>query len=111
MINEDQLEQLCLQWFQEGGYDYVYGPDIAPEGESPERGDYGQIVLTQRLLACIKKINPQLPFSALEEAAHIASKPDHPSLIQNNRTFHRLLIDGIKVQFDSGNEKKKIMFS
>jgi len=42
MITEDQLEQLCLDWFQEGGYEYVNG--IAYDGETPERKDYRQVV-------------------------------------------------------------------
>ena len=28
MITEDQLEQLCLDWFREGGYEYAYGPEL-----------------------------------------------------------------------------------
>ena len=32
MITEDQLEQLCLDWFKETGYEYAYGLDIAPDG-------------------------------------------------------------------------------
>ena len=104
-INEDQLEQLCLDWFREVGFEYANGYDIAPDGEAPEREDYRQIVLTGRLLDALARINPQIPPSALEEAAHEISKPEHPSLIQNNRAFHRLLIDGIKVQFNQGDEK------
>lgn len=42
MITEDQLEQLCLEWFREGGYGYLYGPDIAHDGEVPERVDCRQ---------------------------------------------------------------------
>jgi hypothetical protein len=30
MITEDQLEQLCIEWFNTIGYDYVCGYDIAP---------------------------------------------------------------------------------
>ncbi|MGV6816914.1 MAG: type I restriction endonuclease subunit R [Thiotrichales bacterium] len=104
-INEDQLEQHCLDWFREVGYDYANGYDIAPDGEASEREDYRQIVLTGRLLDALARINPQIPQSALEEAAHTISKPEHPSLIQNNRAFHRLLIDGVKVQFNQGDEK------
>ncbi|HHJ15469.1 MAG TPA: type I restriction endonuclease subunit R [Gammaproteobacteria bacterium] len=106
MITEDQLEQLCLDWFREGGFEYAYGPDIAQDGDAPERSDYRQVVLTGRLLDAITRINPHIPQSALEEAAHLVAKPDHPSLIQNNRAFHRLLIDGVKVQFNQGDEKK-----
>ena len=32
MITEDQLEKLCLDWFREGGYEYVNGYDIAHDG-------------------------------------------------------------------------------
>ena len=42
MITEDHLEQLCLDWFRTGGYEYAYGPDIAHDGESPARRDYQQ---------------------------------------------------------------------
>jgi type I restriction enzyme R subunit len=106
MINEDQLEQLCIGWFREGGFEYVFGSDIAHDGDASERVDYRQVVLTGRLLDSIKRINPQIPQTALEEAAHIVAKPDHPSLIQNNRAFHRLLTDGVKVQFNKGDQKK-----
>ncbi len=99
MIAEDQLEQLCLSWFQEGGFEYVYGPDISPDGNAPERSDYRQVVLAGRLMDAIKRINPHLPQNALEEAAHSVTKPDHPSLIHNNRAFHRLLIDGVKIEY------------
>lgn len=50
MITEDQLEQQYLDWFQAQGYSYVCGYDIAPDGSSPERDDYHQVVLKQRLL-------------------------------------------------------------
>ena len=36
MITEDQLEQLCLDWFKAIGYDYVCGYDIAPDGDQPD---------------------------------------------------------------------------
>ena len=45
MITEDQLEQLCLDWFQSIGYNTICGYDIAPDGDSPERSDYRQIIL------------------------------------------------------------------
>jgi len=106
MINEDQLEQLCLDWFSEGGYEYIYGPDIAPDGEAPERADYRQVVLIGRLLDALQKINPHIPFEALEEAALTASKPEYPILIKNNRTFHKLLLEGVPVVYFEGDVKK-----
>ena len=45
MITEDQLEQECIRWFTDQGYLYKNGYDIAPDGDSPERDDYHQVVL------------------------------------------------------------------
>ena len=100
MISEDQLEQLCLDWYREGGYEYVYGPEIAHDGSAPEREDYKQVILTGRLLEALQRINPHIPRTTLEEqVVHILSKPESPVLIQNNRQFQRYLLDGVPVEY------------
>jgi len=48
-MTEDQLEQEALGWLADVGYATVYGPDITPDGPSPERTDYRQVVLVDRL--------------------------------------------------------------
>lgn len=60
-MNEAQQEQLCLHWFQEIGYEQVFGPDIACDGPRSERQDYRQVVLLGRLLSAPQHINPHLP--------------------------------------------------
>lgn len=108
MITEDQLEQLCLNWFREGGYEYANGYDIAHDGEAPEREDYKQVLLIGRLLDVLQRINPQIPVPTLEEqVVHVLSKPEHPVLIQNNRTFQQYLLDGIPVEYADKNDKKQ----
>ncbi|WP_051039782.1 type I restriction endonuclease subunit R [Synechococcus sp. PCC 7336] len=99
MITEDQLEQLCLQWFQDTGWIYIPGPDLAPEGPTPERKDYRDVILTDRLQTALTQINSALPPAAIAEALHIATTPEHPTLIQNNHAFHRLLKNGIPVEY------------
>ncbi len=47
VITEDDLEQLALTWFQDAGWEYCHGPDIAPDGDAPERADYKQVVLKE----------------------------------------------------------------
>lgn len=106
MITEDQLEQLCLDWFRNGGYDCVFGPDIARDGDTPERTDYHQVVLTSRLLAALQKINPHIPLVTLEEAVQTVTKPQSPVLIQSNRAFHKLLLEGIPVEYRNGDDIK-----
>ena len=107
MITEDQLEQLCLDWFQTIGYDYNCGYDIAPDGASPERSDYRQIILSTRLLDCLVRINPHIPTSTLEQVALQVAKPETPILIKNNKAFHQMLLEGVKVEYKDENGVEK----
>ncbi len=106
MITEDQLEQLCLDWFKSIGYDYANGYDIAPDGNIPERSDYRQIILSGRLIEQLQKINPHIPTATLEAVAQQISKPETPILIKNNKAFHSLLLQGMKVDFKEGEQSK-----
>ncbi len=106
MITEDKLEQLCLDWFRAQGYSYAYGPDIAFDGDTPERSDYLQVVLTGRLISALQKINPHIPLATLEEAAQTITKPESPVLIHNNRAFHKLLLEGVPIEYRDGDETK-----
>lgn len=106
MITEDQLEQLCLEWFQSIGYGYICGYAIAPDGENPERSDYRQIVLHDRLISRLQLINPHIPLATLEQVALQVAKPETPILIKNNKAFHRLLLEGVKVEYKDKDESK-----
>ena len=99
MITEDLLEQQCLNWFQELGYQYQNGYDIAPDGDTPERENYQQVTLPARLLSALHTLNPDIPDTALSEAAKTISTPQTPVLINNNRRFHHYLIEGVPVEY------------
>jgi type I restriction enzyme R subunit len=106
MLNEQQLEELCWGWFQEAGWRFAHGPDIAPDSSAPERTDYRQVVLRERLLAALTRINPQIPPAALEQAAHALQSVSEPQMVVRNRNVHRLLLNGLLVEFLAGDEKK-----
>ena len=107
MITEELLETTCLAWFEQIGYKYLNGYDIAPDGGSPERADYRQIVLSARLLDCLTRINPHIPVSTLEQVALQIAKPETPILIKNNKSFHQMLLEGVKVEYkDASGEEK-----
>ncbi|WP_210437694.1 type I restriction endonuclease subunit R [Vibrio crassostreae] len=108
MITEDQLEQECIRWFTEQGYLYKCGYSIAPDGDSPEREDYHQVVLKQRLLAQLERLNPELPSESLIQVANVVSSPETPVLIKNNRVFHKLLIEGVSVEYTVIEDGKNI---
>jgi type I restriction enzyme R subunit len=97
MINEDQVEQLAIEWFKEQGYDYLHGSEISPDSSAPERKSYQEVLLSNRIQTALTKLNPTLPSSAIDEAVHILQKPQHTTLIQNIRAFHKMLLQGIPV--------------
>jgi type I restriction enzyme R subunit len=106
MITEEQLEQLCLEWFKSIGYEYVCGYDIAPDAVSQERIDYRQIILFDRLIQQLQIINPHIPVSTLEAVGQQISKPETPVLIKSNKAFHQLLLEGVKVEYKEGDKSK-----
>jgi hypothetical protein len=87
VITEDQLEQLAIQWFQDTGWNYVNGADLAPEGATPERADFRTVVLKARLAEAVRRLNPKLPPAAVEEVVHVVTTPTETSLPRNNRAF------------------------
>ncbi|OLO08895.1 DEAD/DEAH box helicase [Salinicola sp. MH3R3-1] len=103
-MNEDQLEQLCLEWFSETGWEIANGTDIAPDGSAPERADYRQVLLLADCEAALSQLNPQLPEEAIQQAMAQVSKPESPDPVLANRAFHRLLLDGIPVQYKQDDE-------
>src|SRR5689334_18095656 len=107
MISEEQLERLAIHWFQDAGWTTANGADLAPEGATAERADFRAVVLEGRLAAAAQRLNPKLPASAVEEVVHVVSTPTEASLPRNNRAFHRLLMDGVKVEFTNAKGEKE----
>jgi len=97
-FTESIVEDATLNWFGELGFSLLHGPEIAPGELVAERAAFGEVVLEKRLRAALRKLNPALPVEALDEAFRKVAVPQHPSLIANNRAFHRMLIDGITVE-------------
>jgi type I restriction enzyme R subunit len=104
-MNEDQLEHACLDWFTDNGWEVAHGPDIACDGPSPERKDYRQVLLLDDLEAAIRRINPHLPDTAVEQALALISKPDSLDPVVSNRSFHRLLLEGIPVEYKRDDKR------
>ena len=98
-LNESHVEAATLAWLEELGFTVKHGPDIAPGELAAERNDYGQVVLEARLRAALTRLNPQLPAEALDDAFRKLTRPEGPTLEARNRAVHRLLIDGVTVEY------------
>lgn len=68
-MNEEQLENRCLDWFRNGGWDVLYGPAIASDGTNPQRNDYTQAILKSDLEMTFSRIKPRLPHECCDQVA------------------------------------------
>ncbi|WP_332445703.1 type I restriction endonuclease subunit R [Dehalococcoides mccartyi] len=98
-ITESIVEEATLGWFKDLGYQYLLGPDIACDGVAPERASYGDVVLLKRLQTAMIALNPNIPVEALEDAFEKVTRSESPSMVLNNRKFHKMLVDGIDVEY------------
>src|SRR5690606_36219168 len=74
-------------------------PDIAPDMPTAERASYGEAVLGTRLRDALARLNPTLPAEALEHAYRKLTRPEGVDLVQRNRALHRLLVNGVTVEY------------
>lgn len=99
-FTESDAEEAALEIFRELGYEYLYGPDIAPapEGARPERNSYSDVVLAERLRKALAKVNPKISAEAREEALKKIIRQESQKLILNNESFHKMLVEGVEVE-------------
>jgi type I restriction enzyme R subunit len=98
-LNESIVEEAALEWFGELGYAVGHGPHLAPGEPAAERNSFSEVVLVGRLRAAIRRLNFSIPEEAREEALRKVLRVGTPSLTQTNRAFHRMLRDGVPVEY------------
>ena len=98
-FTESVVEEAALAWLAQLGWTVVAGPSIAPGEPAAERAGYGEVVLAGRLRQALRRLNPAVPAEALEEALHKVLIPQAPALVANNRAFHRMLVEGVTVEY------------
>lgn len=102
-VTESVVEQAALAWLESTGWQVANGADIAPGEPGAEREHYGQVALERRLRNALDRLNPALPSDALDDAFRKLLRPDGADLIQQNRALHRLLVDGVTVEYRNGD--------
>ncbi len=97
-FTESLVEQAGLDWLAELGYQVAHGPALAHGEPAAERASFGDVVLVDRLHAALARLNSALPAEARDDALRQALAAPCPSLLENNRRFHRLLVEGVDVE-------------
>ena len=105
-ITENTIEEFSIELLERLGYQYIYAPDIAHDGERPERNSYEDVLLTERLQNAIRRINPKVPIDSQEEALKEIQRINSPELLANNEAFHRMLTEGINVSYQKDGHQR-----
>ena len=98
-LNEQIVEDAALSWFKGLQYAVAHAPHLAPGEIATERGSFADVLLVGRLRGAIARLNYAIPGDAREEALRKVLRHDAPSLVGNNRAFHRMLRDGVSVEY------------
>jgi type I restriction enzyme, R subunit len=98
-MNEAVVEDAALAWLESLGWLPMHGRELGPDTADAERQDYAQVVLEGRLREALMQLNPTLPVEAVEDAFRKLTRPEGPTLETSNLAFHRMLVDGITVEF------------
>lgn len=88
-MTENEIELFALELFKKLGYSYICATEL-------DR-NYEEVLLKDRLLNALEKINPSLPYSAIEDSIKQIERIKSSELLSDNEAFHKLLVEGVKV--------------
>lgn len=98
-LSEAAVEKVVLDDLMTLGYSISSDAKIGPDGKVPEREAYSDVVLAKRLVAAIEKLNPAIPAEARGDALRKVLATERPSLVEENRRLHKLMVEGVDVEF------------
>lgn len=98
-LSEAHLESALLEQLSALGYACASDDVIGPDGKRPERGAYDEVVLAGRLREAVARLNPGVPLEGQAEAVRRLTQADLPNLLEENRRIHRLLTEGVDVEY------------
>ncbi len=97
-VAESGVEEVCLEYFADLGWQVLYGPDIAPEEAHAERSSYRDVLLEGRLRAAIAWLNPELPPEAVDRGVARIRRAESADVLAENWRVHHLLTHGVPLE-------------
>ncbi len=110
-IIENDIENFAIKLLKSLGWDYVFGPDIAPDSDVSntivkKRNTYDTVLLYDVLIRSIRRINSDIPENTINDVLRQLQRANSPDLLVNNENFHRLLTEGVKVVYRKDGEER-----
>ncbi len=101
-IAEDAVEEICLDYFSELGWQVRYGPSIAPGEFASERLNYREVVLVETLRRQISQLNPGLTTEQVDTVVATVIRPESADLMAENWRIHDLVVGGVPIEVRDG---------
>jgi type I restriction enzyme R subunit len=106
ILCENDIEIMSIEELESLGYSYMSGLQIAPDGETPERQAYADVLLIDRLRSAITRYNSTIPCDAQEDALKQLLRISSPDLTVDNEQFHKMFVEGVDVEYRKNGEIK-----
>lgn len=108
-LDEEAVELSALSWLDLAGWRVVRGADLAPGGRLDARTDWRDAILTAELRAGLSRLNPSADDTMVETALAAIRASPSGDLLENNRAFHKMLVEGVPVAFRDADGATRTM--
>ncbi|HQM84242.1 MAG TPA: type I restriction endonuclease subunit R [bacterium] len=105
-LTESHIESFAIELLEKEGFSYLYGPDFAPDSDNPMRGSFEDVIIPDLLKKAVDRINSSIPEDARVDAIKQVMRLSSPELISSNEVFHRMLTEGITVNYQKNGNKR-----
>lgn len=106
-VAESGVEEVCLEYFTDLGWQVLHGPDIAPGEPATERASYRDVLLEGRLREAVARLNPQLTVEDVSEVVATVRRAESADLLAENWRVHRLVTNGVPVERRTGDGESR----
>ena len=110
-MDEAAYERQVIEWLAGIGWSHAFGPDIAPDGDAPERSSFKDVVLVERLEDAIARLNPQLTKSVVQRVRQRIEAPGETDVFKANKVIHQWMTEGMteQVRHANGDETTELV--
>lgn len=108
-MNESHLEQVCLEWLESLGFTNQKADTVSPGGSEGSREKYSEVVLKNRLLDAIERLNPNISSSEADEAVSRLAFYGAQSLVDGNKEVYDWVRNGVPVERIEGDGTRSIL--
>lgn len=108
-MNEDVLEQACMDWLAALGYTGLHGDEVSPSGQMNARERYSDVVLAGHLREAITRINENLRGQEIDAVVTKLTGYSHQSLIDGNKELYDWLRNGVPLDRIADDGRREVL--